>query len=201
MGKSVVLLLLFAAFLAVPRFSSAESTTINFNFKGLIPGGSCEAEPCEECEECEQCEQCPEGPTKDLIALSTSLGLTTVYEAAEACDLIELFTNPNVSHTVFAPSNEAFDFLPEGFLDFLIDSPELCSSLLLGHVVGAVLPTTAMVDGMTVPPIVGEFPLTFDLTVGVTVSVVLSSATVISADNFATNGVIHVIDKLLVSIF
>ncbi|KAL6065305.1 Lipoprotein p23 [Balamuthia mandrillaris] len=198
MSKSVVVLLLFAAFLAVPCFSSAdESTTINFNFKGLIPGGSCEQEPCEECEECEQCEQCPERPTKNLVALGHSLGLTTVLLVADACGVLEQFTNPNNTYTIFAPSNEAFDFLPDGFLDILEDSPDLCAPILFGHVVGSALPTAALVDGMKVPPVIGEFPLTFDLTVGVTVSVGFSSASVTSADNFATNGVIHVIDDLL----
>ncbi|KAL6080394.1 hypothetical protein QOT17_000043 [Balamuthia mandrillaris] len=198
MSKSVVVLLLFAAFLAAPSFSSAdESTTINFNFKGLIPGGSCEPEPCEECEECEQCEQCPEGPTKDLVALGHSLGLTTVLLIADACGVGEQFTNPNNTYTIFAPRNEAFDFLPDGFLGYLEDSPDLCAPILFGHVVEAALPTAALVDGMKVPPVIGQFPLTFDLTFGVTVNVDFSSAMVTSADHFATNGVIHANNPVL----
>ncbi|KAL6065304.1 Fasciclin domain-containing protein [Balamuthia mandrillaris] len=178
MGKSVVVLLLFAAFLAVPCSSSDESTTINISFDGLIPGGSCEAEPCEECED---------------------LGLTTFLLAAKVCGLNEQFTNPNNTFTIFAPRNEAFvRSFPDGLLRFLLESPEALTPLLLGHVVGAAFPTSAMVDGMTVPPLFKQPEVSFDLTFGVKVKMMdFSSANVISGDNFATNGVIHVTDDLL----
>ncbi|KAL6070699.1 Transforming growth factor-beta-induced protein [Balamuthia mandrillaris] len=198
MGKSIVVLMLFAAFLAVPSFASAESTTINFNFKGLIPGGSCEPEPCVGCQQCEQCGQCPQRPTEDLVALATRLGLSTFLAGAEACGLIELFTNPNSSYTLFAPSNEAFGHLPDGYLDFLLGEPEIFSPLLLGHVVRAVLPTISLVNGMTIPPAAGLRYLSIDLSGGI-ISVWggFSVAAVVSADDIATNGVIHVIDTLL----
>lgn len=97
--------------------------------------------------------------------------------------------------TVFAPTNEAFtdlvtalDITPEE----LMAQPEL-ASVLLYHVVSGKVMSTDLTDGLAAPTLNGK-TIAFDLMSGVKVN----SSTVISADIEATNGVVHVIDSVLI---
>jgi len=100
--------------------------------------------------------------------------------------------------TVFAPTDAAFDALPDGLLDALLADPDgLLTEVLQHHVVGALAFSTDLFDGQMVPTLNGE-----DVTIGVgddiTVTSALGSvATVTVADIVASNGVVHVIDVVL----
>tara|TARA_B100000683_G_scaffold233399_2_gene236002 strand:+ start:9167 stop:12097 length:2931 start_codon:yes stop_codon:yes gene_type:complete len=95
--------------------------------------------------------------------------------------------------TVFAPTDQAFT---DAGIDLAaLDTPEgkqTLSDILLYHVVDSSVPSSALTDGMTATAVNGD-DLTFDLTDGVKVN----DATVTGPDVTTSNGIIHVIDKVL----
>jgi uncharacterized surface protein with fasciclin (FAS1) repeats len=132
-----------------------------------------------------------------LTTASARDDLTTLVAAVEAAGLAAALSGEG-PFTVFAPNNDAFeDYLGEMGMtaeDALADT-EFLSTLLQGHVVEAG-DDSAMVAGMVDNPFVTlagtELPVTVD---GDTITV--GGATIVEADIFATNGVIHVIDSVL----
>jgi len=99
--------------------------------------------------------------------------------------------------TVFAPSDDAFDGLPDGALDLILANTEQLTNLLLNHVHSGNVLSTDLSDGMMVPTL-NETELTVSID-GMTVMIDL--ATVTQADLIASNGVVHVIDKVLLPDF
>ena len=120
---------------------------------------------------------------------------STLVAALDAAGLVETFAGEG-EFTVFAPTNEAFDALPDGTLEALLEDPEGdLTNILLYHVVeGAVLAETVVtLDAATT--LLGE-----DVTITVTEDgrVLLNDGVeVIITDIIASNGVIHVIDAVL----
>ncbi len=120
---------------------------------------------------------------------------STLVAALEAAGLVEVFAGEG-EFTVFAPTNDAFNALPEGAIPALLEDPEGdLTNILLYHVVeGAVLAETVVtLDAATT--LLGE-----DVTITVTEDgrVLLNdSVEVIITDIIASNGVIHVIDAVL----
>ena len=120
---------------------------------------------------------------------------STLVAALDAAGLVETFAGEG-EFTVFAPTNEAFDALPDGTLEALLEDPEGdLTNILLYHVVeGAVLAETVItLDAATT--LLGE-----DVTITVTEDgrVLLNDGVeVIITDIIASNGVIHVIDAVL----
>lgn len=97
--------------------------------------------------------------------------------------------------TVFAPTDTAFTNLLTA-LDIsaqdLLSHPQL-SEVLLYHVVSGNIMSTDLSDGMTATTLKGD-----SISIGVGSSVTINTATVVTPDIKATNGVIHVIDEVLV---
>jgi uncharacterized surface protein with fasciclin (FAS1) repeats len=96
---------------------------------------------------------------------------------------------------VFAPTDDAFAALPEGLVDCLLleDNVDALSAILTYHVVAGEVLSTDLTDG-PVATVQGE-EITVDLTDGVTLN---ETVAVVAADVDASNGVIHVIDGVLV---
>jgi uncharacterized surface protein with fasciclin (FAS1) repeats len=96
--------------------------------------------------------------------------------------------------TVFAPTDAAFDLLPAGVLDALLADPSGdLTSILLYHVLSGTVLSTDLSDGQTATTLLGE-----DITVTITgAGVFINDAQVIIADLVADNGVVHVIDAIL----
>jgi uncharacterized surface protein with fasciclin (FAS1) repeats len=96
--------------------------------------------------------------------------------------------------TVFAPTDDAFAALPAGALDALLADPTgALADILLYHVVGATALSTDLSDGDTFTTLLGE-----DIEVSITDGdVFINGAQVIVADILASNGVVHVIDAVL----
>jgi uncharacterized surface protein with fasciclin (FAS1) repeats len=96
--------------------------------------------------------------------------------------------------TVFAPTDDAFAALPEGTLEALLEDPSgLLTDILLYHVVGAKALSTDLSDGQMITTLYGK-------DVEVTINgegVFINDAEVIIADLEADNGVVHVIDAVL----
>ena len=95
---------------------------------------------------------------------------------------------------VFAPTNTAFANLPAGILDYLLKYPDILSDVIAYHVVSGTVPSSALTDGMMAPTLLGE-QLTFSVMNGV---FMVDGVTIDPADVFATNGVVHVINSVLV---
>jgi uncharacterized surface protein with fasciclin (FAS1) repeats len=132
-------------------------------------------------------------PAGDIIETATSAGsFTTLAKALEAAGLVETLKGEG-PFTVFAPTDEAFAKLPEGTLDALLKDKTKLTAILTYHVVPGNI-TAAQVAAMTSAKTVNGKELSIAATGG---KVTVGKATVTQADVKATNGVIHVIDTVL----
>ena len=136
----------------------------------------------------------PESEAKgDIIETAVGAGsFSTLATAIEAADLVETLKGDG-PFTVFAPTDEAFAKLPEGTLDALLRDKEKLAAILTYHVVPgkvssedvAQLPMFKTLNGQDLKITAAEG------------KVMVGSATVTQPDVPATNGVIHVIDSVL----
>jgi len=95
---------------------------------------------------------------------------------------------------VFAPTDAAFALLPTGTVETLLDDPTgALTQILLYHVVGAEALSTDLTDGQTVSTLQGQ-PVTVTINAS---GVFINTAQVVMADVTADNGVVHVIDAVL----
>jgi uncharacterized surface protein with fasciclin (FAS1) repeats len=94
---------------------------------------------------------------------------------------------------VFAPTNAAFDALPEGTLDALLEDTEALSGVLLFHVIGTREPASSVVEANAFEMLSGQMA-----SVQVDGSnVLVAGARVVSTDIVARNGVIHVVGDVM----
>jgi uncharacterized surface protein with fasciclin (FAS1) repeats len=121
----------------------------------------------------------------------------TLVAGLSAADLVGKISDPNGPFTVFAPTDDAFDALPTGLLGCLLEevNKQTLTEILLHHVVDGQLLSTDLTDGMVVPTLEGEDTNVY-LFDGM--AHINDSTTVIMADVLTNNGVIHVIDEVLV---
>jgi len=118
---------------------------------------------------------------------------TTLATAVSEAGLVEALTAEG-PFTVFAPTNAAFEALPEGVLDELLANVEDLGYVLKHHVYGGSALAADLSDGDMVSTLAGT-----DLTVEITNGMVyIDGAMVTIADLTADNGVVHVIDAVLV---
>lgn len=129
---------------------------------------------------------------KDIVDVAVEDGrFTTLVKAVEAAGLVETLKGDG-PFTVFAPTDDAFAKLPEGTLDALLEDKEKLASILTYHVVsGKVM--AADVAGITEAETVQGQSLSIDTSNGVRID----DSKVVLADVEASNGVIHVIDTVL----
>ena len=126
---------------------------------------------------------------------------STLVTAVTEAGLVDVLADPAAQWTVFAPTNEAFAALPEGVLDMVLADKELLTRILTYHVVEGVV-TSDMVTTMMAPTMemgaVGGDLLGGELDIQVVDGkVTVNGANVIAVDVMASNGVIHVIDAVL----
>ncbi|MBK8046917.1 MAG: fasciclin domain-containing protein [Anaerolineales bacterium] len=130
---------------------------------------------------------------QDLVDTATAAGdFTTLVQALEAAGLTDTLKGDD-TYTVFAPTDEAFAALPEGALDELLADPEALKSVLLYHVVPGRLIAALINDGGEATTAQGE-PVKFTFADG---KKLVNDANITAKDIQAGNGVIHVIDKVL----
>lgn len=119
---------------------------------------------------------------------------STLVAALEASGLVSAFDGKG-TFTVFAPSDEAFSALPEGTLEALLEDPEgQLASILQYHVVEGAVFAEDVVAAESVTTLLGE-----EIAISVEGDTVLlnDEIEVITTDIEASNGVIHVIDGVL----
>ena len=118
---------------------------------------------------------------------------TTLKTAVVAAGLVETLSGEG-PFTVFAPTDDAFNALPEGTLDAVLADMDLLTSILTHHVAGGSVYSTDLSDGMMVTTLNGtELMVTIDDN-----GVMIDNAMVTVADVAADNGVVHVIDAVLI---
>lgn len=120
---------------------------------------------------------------------------STLVAALNAAGLTETLAGEG-NFTVFAPTNDAFAALPEGTLDALLADPQgMLTNILLYHVVGSEARAADVVNMSGVETLNGQ---AVAITVEDGVVKLNDLATVVSTDIEASNGIIHVIDSVLV---
>ena len=133
--------------------------------------------------------------TKDIVDTAVAAGqFTTLAKALGAAGLVDTLKGKG-PFTVFAPTDEAFAKLPAGTIDELLkpENKEKLKAILLYHVVSGNV-TAAKVTKMSSAKTVNGQELSISASNG---KVMVNNATVVKADVMASNGVIHVIDTVL----
>ena len=139
-------------------------------------------------------------PTKkapmNIVQIASEAGtFNTLVAAVKAAGLAETLQGPG-PFTVFAPTDAAFAKLPAGTVESLLADPKKLASILTFHVVsGKVMSTDIVKANGATPTTVNGAPLDVVVRNG---KVYVNGAQVINADIVASNGVIHVIDAVLI---
>jgi len=148
---------------------------------------------------------------KDIPETALDAGLfSTLVTALNATNLLDAFSAPNGPYTVFAPTDDAFAALPEGLVGCLLEEDNLSalSNILLYHVVsGQALLSTDVSDSMIIPTLFEGHNVgigfnsaddgTDILNTGIVTIIINDLATISTADVRASNGVIHMLDAVL----
>ena len=134
------------------------------------------------------------GHSKDIVDTAVGAGsFTTLVAAVEAAGLVDTLKGEG-PFTVFAPTDEAFAALPEGTVEMLLlpENKDKLVAILTYHVVPGKVMSTDLTDDMMAATVEGQ-----DVKIDLDNGVMVNDATVISADVETSNGVIHVIDKVI----
>lgn len=178
--------------IALAACSSAASTSPSPAAPAATPAATTAATPAATPEA--SASPSAEAAMGDIVATADGAGtFKTLLAAATAAGLVETLQGKG-PFTVFAPTDEAFAALPAGTLDGLLKDPEALKKILLYHVVSGEV-TADKVVGMTSADTVEGSPIAISVKDG---KVYLNdSAQVVKTDIVASNGVIHVIDQVL----
>jgi uncharacterized surface protein with fasciclin (FAS1) repeats len=164
----------------------------------LPPAGeeaAAEAAPAESAESAESAEAAEAAPMMDIVDTAVSAGsFNTLVAAVQAAGLVDALKGEG-PFTVFAPSDEAFAKLPEGTVEALLADPQGdLTSILLYHVVPGKVMAADVSDGLEADTLLEGKKVTFKLgDMGPTIN----NAHIVTTDIEASNGVIHVIDSVI----
>ena len=134
------------------------------------------------------------GNKKDIVDTAVGAGsFETLVAAVQAAGLVDTLKGEG-PFTVFAPTAEAFAALPEGTVESLLlpENKDQLVAILTYHVVPGKVMSTDLQDDMEAATVQGE-SIMIDLDNGV----MIDNASVTTADIETSNGVIHVIDSVI----
>lgn len=135
-----------------------------------------------------------DGHSKDIVDTAVGAGsFTTLVAAVQAAGLVETLKGEG-PFTVFAPTDDAFAALPEGTVETLLmpENKDQLVAILTYHVVAGKVMSGDLSDNMMAATVQGG-----DVTIMTEGGVTVNGANVVSADIEASNGVIHVIDAVI----
>jgi uncharacterized surface protein with fasciclin (FAS1) repeats len=135
-----------------------------------------------------------DGHMKDIVDTAVAAGsFNTLAAALTAAGLVEKLKGDG-PFTVFAPTDDAFAALPAGTVEDLLkpENKDKLVAVLTYHVVAGKVMSTDLSNGMKAATVQGG-----EVTIMTEGGVRVNDATVTQADIEATNGVIHVIDKVI----
>lgn len=134
------------------------------------------------------------GHSKDIVDTAVGAGNFTILVAAvEAAGLVDTLKGEG-PFTVFAPTDEAFAALPDGTVETLLkpENKDQLTAILTYHVVPGKVMSGDLSNNMMATTAQGS-----DVTIMTEGGVTVNGATVVQADIEASNGVIHVIDAVI----
>lgn len=133
------------------------------------------------------------GPTQNIVEIASgNESFKTLVQAVTAAGLVDTLSGEG-PFTVFAPTDEAFAKLPEGTLETLLANPEQLTKVLTYHVVSGKVMAEDVVKLTKATTVQGQ-------DVAITVegeTVMVNDSKVTTTDIEGTNGVIHIIDTVL----
>ncbi|WP_100641215.1 fasciclin domain-containing protein [Alteromonas facilis] len=139
-------------------------------------------------------------PVNNIVETAISAeNFTTLVAALQATSLDAALADETQQFTVFAPTDDAFAMLGEETINTLLENPDILSDILLQHVV------SGAVDSTTAYSLVGQEAETLSLaTIPValntdTRALTFGGANIVTTDIYTTNGIIHVIDTVVVA--
>lgn len=135
------------------------------------------------------------GQSQNIVELAQSQeDLSTLVEALKAAELVETLQGEG-PFTVFAPTNAAFEALPEGTLDMLLkpENKDKLTTVLTYHVASGETASSDLSDGMQVSTVEGSDAEVM-LKDG---AAMIEGAKVVTPDVKASNGIVHIIDAVI----
>lgn len=130
---------------------------------------------------------------KDIVATAIEAGsFTTLATALQAADLVSVLQGDG-PFTVFAPTDEAFSKLPAGTVEALLADKEALTRILTYHVVPGRVTSEAVMNIGAAETVAG-LEAQIEVKMG---EVYVAGAKIIAADVEASNGVIHVVDAVM----
>ncbi len=145
----------------------------------------------------------PADPDPDTQALSIAAlaasdeNFSTLVAALTAADLVDTLADETATFTVFAPTNDAFAAIPSDTLDAILADTDTLTAILLQHVIaGAAVdsPTAYSLNGMQAT-MASDAMLDIAVTSGM---LTIGGANITVTDIYASNGIVHVIDAVIV---
>ena len=135
-----------------------------------------------------------EGSKKDIVTIAVESGtFNTLAKALTETGLVETL-KADGPYTVFAPTDEAFAKLPKGTIEALLKDKEALKKILLYHVVSGKVTSKEVVKLNKAETLEGQ-NVKIKVIDG---SVMINNSKVTTADVMASNGVIHIIDTVLI---
>jgi transforming growth factor-beta-induced protein len=136
----------------------------------------------------------PAQQDQDIVDIAVADGrFTTLVTALQEAGLVDTLKGEG-PFTVFAPTDDAFNALPDGMLESLLADKEQLTDVLLHHVVPGKVMAADVVALSSADTVLGQ-PVSISVADG---NVMVDGANVIITDIEGTNGVIHVIDAVIV---
>ncbi|MEM7082908.1 MAG: fasciclin domain-containing protein [Pseudomonadota bacterium] len=139
------------------------------------------------------------GPTLNIVETAVEAGsFTTLVAALEATGLDQALANPDGTFTVFAPTDAAFDALGADTIGALLNDPDTLSDILLYHVLGSERPSSNLLrrSSRSLRALNHDRVITNITDEGL----YINQSLVVAQDIQTSNGIIHVIDRVLLPI-
>jgi uncharacterized surface protein with fasciclin (FAS1) repeats len=131
-------------------------------------------------------------PEQDIVDIAVGAGtFETLVAAVTAAGLVDTLKGDG-PFTVFAPTDEAFAALPEGTVEALLEDIPALTAILTYHVVPGTVMSSDLSEGLTAETVNGE-----EVTITLANGPMVDGANIVTADIEASNGVIHVIDAVI----
>jgi len=131
---------------------------------------------------------------KNIIETAVEAGnFKTLIRVLQEAGLVDIFTREG-PYTIFAPTDEAFLKLPKGTIENLLHDKEKLTDLLTNHVLSDILMVKKAVSLHNVKTINGK-----KIIIKTGKNVKIDNAKIITTDIKCTNGIIHVIDEVLIT--
>jgi uncharacterized surface protein with fasciclin (FAS1) repeats len=128
----------------------------------------------------------------DIVDVAVGAGtFTTLVAAVQAAGLVDVLKGEG-PFTVFAPTDEAFAALPEGTVEALLNDIPALTAILTYHVIAGQVMSTDLSEGLTAATVNGA-----EVTITLANGPQVNGANIVAADIAASNGVIHVIDAVI----